>query len=234
MTRSRRAPLTLLTLLLALALAVPALAGPRRNKIEAARDRAEVADDRRDGRDDLRDMARLNSLVDEWHAARSAGDKAAEAEVDERLAAWIRGELLENQHEVREGQREVARSAGEVRSSRVERKSDVERGRPVAAADDRRDLRDDRRDLADDRRDVVVDRADRTKTQVVAAQLKDLQPSFSSGKATVEQYARKSALLRQLQTMARAEVARDLHELREDKGEVREDRRERREDRRQR
>jgi hypothetical protein len=60
-----------------------------------------------------------------------------------------------------------------------------------------------------------------------------MQPSFESG-ANSRQYAKKAALLDELQRLVRTELKRDRQETREDRRELREDRRETREDRRHR
>ncbi len=222
-----RALVSFLTLLtLSLTLVPVADAGPR-DRTERRQNTREAADNRRDTRNDLADLARLDSIIDDWEAARRNGNRTAEANADQRIAAWVRQELSENKRDVAESRREVARSQSEVDASRRERNRTTGTGRPLAAADDRRDLRDDRRDRADDRQDLAKDRADRASTRAIAVALRDLQPAFDAGDASASQYARKSNLLADLKGLAAAEVHRNAAENREDARERREDRRER-------
>ncbi|MFT6819704.1 MAG: hypothetical protein ACJATT_003528 [Myxococcota bacterium] len=197
------------------------------DRLEAVDNVADRADDRRDLANDRIDRARLVVLVDDWHDARAAGNGAAETRADDALRRWVRQEIAESAHEVREARVEVAQSTGEVIREQQEVARDRRRGRAAAAADDRRDRRDDSQDLRDDQRDLSREQADLTATVRIAEQLRDGQPAFERGNATPAQAAEKSRLLRQLQVLARAEVARDHGELREDRAETREDRRER-------
>ncbi len=203
-----------------------AIASPG-DRAEAIDNVVDRADDRHDLANDRIDRARLSTLVDEWHDARTAGNSAAESSADDGLIRWVRQEIAESAHEVQEARVEVAQSTGEVVREQQEVRRDRRRGRPAAAADDRRDRRDDSRDLQDDRRDLSREQADLAATVRIAEQLRDVQPAFEVGNATPAQAAEKSRLLRQLQTLARAEIARDHGELREDREETREDRRER-------
>jgi len=231
MSRTRLAVLVLAASLLATS---TALAGQRRNRAEKATDHVERADNRHDTADDVRDLRRLDALVDAWHSARQRGDRAAEATADAGIEQWVRGELRESKRDVNEARGEVARSQNEVDASRRERNRSARRGQVIGTADDQRDLRDDRRDAADDRSDLRKDQADLQRTRAIARELEQIQPAFAAGDAGPRLAAQKSDLLRELQRLAKAEIARDVAETREDNRELREDRRETREDRRRR
>lgn len=216
--------MTAMGLMLALALAVvapPATARERRVR-EVHQSRAELSDDRRDTRDDWTDLNRLDQLVDDWHAAWASGDRGAEQLADNGIERWLAQELRESRHEVGEARREVSSSAAEVRHER----------RDVAATPhgraghvQRTELRDDRHDLRDDKRDLFKDQADLKRTREIARELALLQPAFATGTATHYDYDSKSALLIELQDMARRELKRDKQETREDQRERVEDRR---------
>jgi len=196
-----------------------------RNGREAVADHAERIDNRRDHRDDRRDRTRIRTIARDWNAAVRRGDRAAEANADLRLGAWLREELGESRQEVREADRERRRSRRERGRSRREAQGSGD-------VDDRRDLRGDRRDLRDDRRDGRQAAADLAATRRLAQELHTLQPRFTAGTATPAEVARKRSLLAELVRLAEREVARERRERREDRGETREDRRKRREDRR--
>jgi len=219
-------PIRIALLTLIALIATPAFAGDRSERRQNHR---EAADNGHDTRNDARDLTRIDAIATDWRAARRAGDRIAEGNADARLERWIRQELAENQRDVAEARREVGRSQSEVNASRRERNRTVGTGRPVRAADDRRDLRDDRRDRADDQRDLSNEKADRARTRRLATQLRDMQPRFEAGTASPADYQAKSEVLDQLVALSVAEVRRNAAENREDSRERREDRRERRE-----
>ena len=181
-----------------------ALAG---NPAERAKDRAELADDRRELADDRVDFHRLNALVEDWHKARIKHDGALERRADKGLNVWIRQEIVESRQE-------VADARAEVRGSKRE-----------AHRDPLRERRDDARDLRDDRKDLARERVETGRVLAIARELKVMQPRFVDNTAGVPLYQKKSALLRELQTLAAKEIARDQVEIREDRRELHEDRR---------
>ncbi|MEL6347211.1 MAG: hypothetical protein AAFV53_29115 [Myxococcota bacterium] len=191
----------MLSTILILASLSIAQAGP--SPREAAINSRQTVDDRADLRDNSRDYAVLASAVDDWHGAWQANNRSAERDADVRIFQWVKRELADDRSDVNEANRELNQSRRESVGS---------------GPNDQYDRRDDRRD-----RNQQV--ADMNRTRAIAAELNAMQPAFASGTASVADYNRKSALLREAQQMA-------LREVREDKEEVRENRRERIEDRR--
>jgi len=205
-------------------LAAPALADPD-SPAERRQERAEVRESQQELRDDQVDLRQLNDIVEDWHRARARRDRAAERRADARIEVWIRKELAESRTEVREAQQEVANSQREVRTEQHDAARAQRRGQHNRAAHERAELRDDKRDLADDKQDLTGQRQDLNRLRGVAQDLDQIQRHFRGNRASPAQYARKSALLRELQSLARAEVRDTRTEVREDKQELREDRR---------
>ena len=206
------------------ALSGSAVADPD-SRSERRQERQDVAESSRELQDDRIDLAQLSALVEDWHRARARRDRAAERRLDVRIDRWLTKELAEARTEVREAQSEVVESRQEVRSERGDAQRAARRGNAQRAQQDRAELRDDQRDLADDQRDLQEQHRDLSNLQHVARELDRLQPHFRSNRATPAQYAKKSALLRRLQAIARDEVQDTKTELREDRRELREDRR---------
>lgn len=205
-------------------------AGPemRQNRREVRTDRAEVRQDQRQMVDDHLDAQRIVRLTQAFDAAAATGQPAQVTAVDQRVLAAITAEINESNRELGQKMREAGRSAAEVGRSQREVGRDVAQGRPVRAADDRRDLRDDRRDAADDRRDVAREGNQNNRLRAVHTEYAGLV-----GRVDPPSLARKRALLGEVQRLAIGELREDKREIREDKRELREDKREIREDRRQ-
>ncbi len=213
----------------ALSLGLLLFAGPafadRDTKAEQRQERQEIAEDVRELQDDKMDLAQLSKMVESWHRARAQRDLEAERRIDQRIDRWLTRELAEARTEVREAQAEVVDSRQEVRSEQGDAQRAARRGNYRRAEQERAELQDDRRDLADDQRDLQEQNRDLSQLQSIARDLDRLQPHFRSRRATPAQYAKKSALLRRLQTSAADEVQDTRSELREDRRELREDQR---------
>ena len=205
-------------------LSTTAMADPDSRR-ERKQERADLAESSAEVRDDQIDLRSLNDIVEDWHRARANRNRAAERRADERIERWYKSEISEARTEVREAQQEVKVSANEVRSEMGDARRAHRRGRHKAAKHQKAELRDDKRDLRDDKRDLVEQQRDLSKLQRIARDLERMQPMFRSNRATPAQYAKKSALLRELQALARDEVQDSKNEAREDKIELREDRR---------
>jgi hypothetical protein len=211
-------------ILAVLAAGATANAQPLRDAHELSQDRREIGRDRAQRRDDLRDLKALEELAAEMDAARARNDHSALVAVDHKLRARVAGELAESQAEMRQDMQEVRRDRREARSERHEMERDVAHGRPVVAADDRRDLKDDRRDTRGDMRKAALERANLGHLHQVASELEQLL-----GRTDPPSLDRKRRLLGELISLARAELAQDRREVREDHRELREDRHEARE-----
>ncbi|MEZ4386667.1 MAG: hypothetical protein R3D98_03665 [Candidatus Krumholzibacteriia bacterium] len=197
-----------------------------RNAAERARDHRELDRDRQQLRDDLHDLAGLDRILVRHERAVKAGDRAELQAIDRQVAAMLAAEVDESGDEARAARQEVRQSKREVRSDRRELREDrrTDAG-PRQTADDRRDRRDDRRDVRDDRGDAAREQCRHRRYVAIARQWNAL------GADDQEQ---RTLLLKQLRTLAQAEVADDRDEQSEDRRELREDRRESREDRRER
>ena len=210
----------------ALFLPAAAVADPIEGR-EQRMDRRDGRDNQMELRDDYDDAARLSQLVDSWHDAWARSDVSAERKADDGLKRWLNQEIHESKHESKEAKQESARSNRERRRSRHEAQVSTASGKRVGAVDDRHDLRDDRRDQRDDKQDAQQERDQLERKRQIRDELKAMQPSFDRGVASAELYQNKSALLRELQRLASAEITEDYEEKHEDKVERREDRRER-------
>jgi hypothetical protein len=199
--------MTRLPLLLAAALAVPALASaqPIPGPAERGGDRRELRQDRRELRDDRGDAGRLEALLARLDAARARRDRRQLAAIDDAVLRELAADRAETRVE-------VARDAREVRDARREVRADDRDGR-WGDADDRHDFRDDRRDLEAERR-IAHRRAE------IDRDLRALRGRY--GPPALE---RRRALVVELVGLARGELSGDVRELREDRRELREDRR---------
>lgn len=202
-------------------LATPALAD-RDSKAEQRQERIELHEAKKDLRDDRQDLAQLDKLVEDWHRARSRRDRGAEARADASIDRWIQKEKTEARTEVREAQVEVQESKNEVRDEQRDAQRAARHGKHRKAANERAEVRADKADLADDKRDLAKERNNLSRLKTVANDLESIQHQFRGRRATPAQYARKSQLLRQLQTIARDEAADSKSEIREDQRELRE------------
>jgi hypothetical protein len=214
----RRAPLFALALGL---FAGPALAGPD-SRQEQRQEKAELREAKQDLKDDRRDLSQLHQLVEDWHRARARRDRGAERRADASLDRWLKKELAEARTEVREAHQEVQESKIEVQKEQRDVRRAQQRGQNRKAAQERAQVRDDKTDLADDKRDLNEQRKDLNRLHNIARDLESIQHHFRGSRATSGQYARKSALLRQLQTIARDEVQDSKTETQEDLRELRE------------
>jgi hypothetical protein len=202
-------------------LAGPVLAGPDSHH-EHPQEKAELHESQHELRDDRQDLAQLHTLVEEWHRARARRDRGAERRADEGLERWMKKELAEAKTEVREAQQEVQESKTEVRKEQRDAHRAQHRGKNRQAVRERAEVRGDKADLADDKRDLTEQRQDLNRLNGIARDLESIQHHFRGRGATHAQYARKSALLRQIQTLARDEVQDSKSEIKEDRQELRE------------
>jgi hypothetical protein len=198
-----------------------------RNRQERRQDRQEIRQDKREIRDDRRDLAELQTVLTRFDQAWAQRNEREMTSVENRLRELLHAELAESRAELQRDKAEVRRDNREVRGDRRELGRDELWGRPVAYADDRRDLRDDRRDRRDDVRDV---RAEASSLRTRMAIARELFPLMGSRR--VWELQRMRALIVELINVGQQEMRENHQELREDRGERREDRRETREDRR--
>jgi hypothetical protein len=202
-------------------LATPALANPD-SKAEQRQERVELHESKKDLRDDRQDLAQLERLVEDWHRARSRRDRGAETQADQSIDRWVQKEIAEARTEVREAQTEVQESKSEVRNEQQDAQRAARHGNHRKAANERAEVRADKADLADDKRDLTQQRNTLSRLHAVAKDLESIQHHFRGRRATPAQYARKSQLLRQLQTLASDEARDSKTEIREDQRELRE------------
>ena len=181
--------------------------------------------DRIDIRDDTQDLAELSQLIDAWHRAQARHDRAAERLIDRQISAWLAEEIVENNQDILEARAEVSDSVQELNAE----KRDVysSRGRAGMHSTAVTEVYDDTRDLADDRRDLITIQNEQSRVSAIARTLSQMQKRFDSNRASKIDYAQKSALLLELQKLAKSEVGRDRAELAEDAAERREDHRDR-------
>lgn len=208
--------------------AVPAFAQLRRDRAEKAADHRALRQDGRQTRDDWRDAAALGSLLQRFDAARAANDASKLASLQAELRRRTQAELAEGAKEQALDAKEIRQDLREKGSDRRELVKDAVQGKPVQAADDRRDLRDDRRDTRDDRRDLARESAAQARVRAI-----DLELAGLVGKTDGASLDRTRAVIVELQSLAAKEVGQNGQERREDRRELREDRKETREDRRQ-
>ncbi len=184
--------------------------------------------------DDRRDLNRLSDLVMLWDDLRQSGQDTKE--VEQRIAAELRRDLVETKVQAQQADIERAQSSREVRGSWRELRHERRDGDGNAheRRDDRRDLRNDRQDRRDDRRDAQ--RADEIfqRKQAIAKELIVLQKQTdTAGKLGDKLLQEKqSKLLEEYLALSREEIKLGVREAQEDKRELREDRRETHEDRR--
>ena len=167
-----------------------------------AQDGGHVVEDRVEVHRDVGDLERLNTAVDAWKSAVLKADRTAEKAADADLEVWVRGELAESNHEVTEDRSELGASRREARG--------------VGPGDEV--------DRVDDRDDLAAERADRARMYAIALELRDLQPAFAAGTATIAQYDTKRDLLNELVTLSKREIGRtqgEVYEDRVERGEVR-------------
>ncbi|WP_224360490.1 hypothetical protein [Hyalangium versicolor] len=210
-------------------IASAAYAQPPRNRQERAQDRQEVRQDQRAIRDDRKDLAELQAVLSRFDNAWAQRNEREMSAVESRLRELLRQELAEGKKEMAQSQAEVRRDNREVHGDRRELGRDEMWGKPVAFANDRRDLRDDRRDRRDDVQDARAEAASHRTRSAIAWELSPLM-----GSRRPADLQRMRSLIVDLIGLAQQEIQQDHSELREDHRENREDRRETREDRRQR
>lgn len=177
----------------------------------------EVQDNQADLRDDTRDYNTLVKLVDDWHDAYARNNYRAMSRADAAIATWLNNELRESRHEVTEASRETSRSRSDARSETLDVYRAASHGHYGVALHQAAQAAAERRDLNDDRGDLKSARVDVARTQSIATELSKMESKFDRGVATRSDFLRKSALLKELQSMARAEIKADNREIREDR-----------------
>lgn len=203
-----------------------------RNGVERAQDRNQIANDKAIIQRDRQEIADFRATRAALSAAVNNGNQAKVRAKHQQLIADMEREIAQGAAKLKQDNREIAQSKSEVRSDRREVRRDVRQGKPLQAADDRRDKRDDRRDLADDKNDrnEQIRRNNRQKEILAvfkAIKVKENPKALSAIKG-------KRALLEEFEQTLIRDMGENWEELGEDKRELREDRRETREDRRQR
>lgn len=177
----------------------------------------EAQDNASDTRDDASDLRAIVNLVDDWHDAHVRADQRGMATADAGIKAWLAREVRESAQDMSEAAREARYDRTEIRKDRRDYVVAVATGHRRAANHERAELRDDRQELREDRADVRISRLDYSRTRSIASELSKLETRFDRGVATRDDYERKSALLKELQKMARAELSGDRQESREDR-----------------
>ena len=167
---------------------------------EVAHDKREVAKDLRERREDIRDIKVLEVLAADFESARARWDLRALLVIDERVRRVAATELAQDKAELQRDSREV--------------QHDIHEARPVTAGDDRREK------VREDVRDV---RADRAFMEKHAQVLRDLDALY--GRMDAPSLDQKRALMGELIGLARAELRKDTHDLRQDAKELHEERR---------
>lgn len=169
----------------------------RHDRVDAARSAAQV-------RDDQRDLARFQVTMTAFDAAVARRDAAGVRAALHSFVQQGRAEVAEQTRETAQANREVVRSAAELRRDRNVK--------------DARDLRDDRRDAARERAELVEER------NLLAELERTAAAEFVFG-PQVPILVRAREVMARFVTLARQEVQRSRTELREDRRELREDRR---------
>lgn len=177
----------------------------------------ETQDNQADLRDDTRDYNTLVNLVDDWHDAYARNNYRAMSKADAAIDRWLDSELRESRRDVTEASRETSRSRRDARSETHDVYRAASHGRYGAAIHQAAQAVAVRRELADDRGDLKTARIDVARTQRIATELSKMESKFDRGVATRSDFERKSALLKELQSMARAEIKADNREIREDR-----------------
>lgn len=201
------------TLALALLFGFASVASAAQSKPRSA----ETQDNQADLRDDTRDYNTLVNLVDDWHDAYARNNYRAMSKADAAIARWLDNELRESRRDVTEASRETSRSRRDARSETRDVYRAASHGRYGVAIHQAAQAAAERRDLIDDRGDLKTARIDVARTQSIATELSKMESKFDRGVATRSDFDRKSALLKELQSMARAEIKSDNREIREDR-----------------
>ncbi len=201
------------TLALALLFGFASVASAAQSKPRSA----ETRDNQADLRDDTRDYNTLVNLVDDWHDAYARNNYRAMSKADAAIARWLDNELRESRRDVSEAARETSRSRRDARAETRDVYRAASHGRFGVAYVQAVQATAERRDLADDRGDLKTARIDVARTQSIATELSKMESKFDRGVATRSDFERKSALLKELQSMARAEIKSDNREIREDR-----------------
>ena len=178
---------------------------------------AESRDNARDLRDDVRDLNQIVDLVDDWHDAYARDNQRAMASADASIMAWLQREISESANEVSEAKAEKRGDQREIVGDAISYAVATVTGHNKAARHERAELRDSRDELREDCKDVRTARIDVNRTRTIANELSKLETSFDRGVATRADYQRKSSLLMELQSMAKAELNSDRQEIREDR-----------------
>lgn len=213
--------MTTLTLAALLVLS-PFAASAAQTSAEARENAADSARAHQDLADDQQDLARLESLVDQWMRARDRGSHPQLLQADAKLMAWLEQELSESRRDVATARTEVELAEREL----AEEKRDLQ-GRATKTSRDAYEVRDDAHDLEDARRDLAERQSDLAHTERLAGELRQLQERFDRDRASPADFARKAQLLAELRSLAVREVARDRAEVEENRVELHEDQRDR-------
>ncbi len=209
--RFNRSLTTLFALALSLVFAGAAFAGQSKARSPEARD------NQSDLRDDVGDLQRLSNLIDDWHDAYRRSDTRSMATADAQISAWLRREVGESRTDVAEARREATGSKRAVQAEARDAAAAFASGHYRAAAREVAQVAADSAEYRDDRSDLRTARLDLNRTRSIAGQLATLEARFDRGTATKADFDRKSALLKELQAMARAELGADRAEIREDR-----------------
>ncbi len=177
----------------------------------------EVQDNHADLRDDTRDYNTIVNLIDDWHDAYARNNYRAMSRADAAIASWLNTELRESRRDVSEATRETSKSRRDARGEVRDVYRAASNGRFGAAYVQAVQATAASRELRDDRGDLKTARIDVARTQSIANELSKMESKFDRGVATRADFERKSALLKELQSMARAEVKSDNREIREDR-----------------
>ena len=203
-----------------------------RNGAERAADHNQIAKTQATIKRDRGEIAQFRGYRNGLHTAIQNRQPAVAAGQHAKLVNAMEREVMQGKAKIAGGQNDLVQSKSEVRSESREIRRDRAQGKPVQAADDRRDRRDDIRDVNDDKRDLAEVKGRHVRQKEILATFKSIKVAGNPN-AMDALKAKKHLLDEFEQTMIR-DMGENWEELAEDKGELREDRRETREDRRQR
>jgi len=195
--------------------------GDRREQALEQRERnqeqRERSFDRRARLDDQRDLARIESQAARLETMRTNRAPAwAVAALDADVERELASERLEGRAELRRDDQEVRRSQEQVDANRRQGPGDLRpsetRMDPGARQERREDRQEDRRALADDVRDQQAEAAQGERIEALRREWAALRGQY--GRPGLD---RRRALLAELVTLARAELAGDRQERHEDR-----------------
>lgn len=215
MTRRWLLPLLLL-------LAAPNLAAAQDLDTRIDEAKAEVKADKAARKDDRKDVKAIAKLRKKWEKARARDKVSLVATVDEDLARWIREEIAERRHDVRDARTEYVEGGG--RADVGQRGGVSKAGKPIRPSRARTKPspgdRGERPALADDRTDFERQEGSLERLREIARELEELQPRFDSGSAGGRAEDDKRELLADLEQIATRDLARTEKELAEDEAQL--------------